>query len=91
MKPDHSSGADQTRFVRCVYFFDGFVQALAVATLLSEDAGAKPPVSVCFPSDVTMAQRIALFDKWASENPAEHDRGAGAGVVVSLHRAFPCK
>lgn len=90
MNPGNASGADRARFMQCFYFFDGLVEALEAAEALSEHAGVKSAASICYPKGVTMAQRIRVFEKWATEYPEEHHRGAAVGVMVSLRRAFPC-
>jgi len=70
----------------CVSFFNGFVQS---HELLSNVLKLFPPVW-CTPDQVTIAQYVRIYNKWANSRPDRHHRRAVVDMTLAFKQTFPC-
>ncbi|MFO0345018.1 MAG: Rap1a/Tai family immunity protein [Labrys sp. (in: a-proteobacteria)] len=74
----------------CIGFFMGYLAGVSAIRQYNFELNKENFNLWCAPKGVTIGQAIAIFVKWAKENPnAWHQRQAAA-VAVALRQAFPC-
>jgi hypothetical protein len=75
-------------------FATGFNHALsAIAVSLDESATRDtlaPVTGICLPSGWSVGQGVAVFVKWADDNPEQWHLLPSFGLVLAFREAFPC-
>jgi hypothetical protein len=75
----------ESRMGRCETYVAG------VADYMSELSAADPDMGLyCPPKGITLSQTVAIFKKFAQDNPRLLTNGAADIVGIALHKAYPC-
>jgi hypothetical protein len=69
----------------------GFFIGLQKVINLIPAQGQQPFLSVCAPEKSNRAQLIAIFVRYAEQNPQRHHEDVFWVAVDSLRAAFPCR